>query len=211
MSIYSGFATRNLESSYNKGVGKLLQLMQDMLVKVMRKGREYSEKLEFEEFGKEFLRIYKGLRGLELQKHLQPNFTEYCVGIARELGGDESVKTFNDNASFVNINTEVDFHILNDVMAYDTSRVGTRGETRFIKRKITTGRAEKQGEISGFSKRKLMSRGQRVESTRTTPNLVEISPNRGYSSIAKKSKRQNLSPALLYHEQAMELLHLNYD
>jgi len=39
MSIYSGFATRNLETSYNRGVGKLLQLMQDMLVGVMRKGR----------------------------------------------------------------------------------------------------------------------------------------------------------------------------
>jgi len=167
--------------------------------------------LDFEEFGKEFLRVFKGIRGLEQQKHLQPKFSECCFGIARELEADQSVKTFSDNASFVNISTEVDFHILNEVMAYDTSRVGTRGETRFMKRKITTGRAEKQSEISGFSTKKNLSRGQRVDSIRASPNIFEISPNRGYSSLAKKNKRKNLSPALLYHEQAMELLHLNYD
>ena len=39
MSVYSGFATRALESSYNKVLGDAMVLMQGFLVKYLKKGK----------------------------------------------------------------------------------------------------------------------------------------------------------------------------
>lgn len=212
MSIYSGFATRNLETNYNKTVGRMLLLMQNTLIRVVRNGMIYTEKTSFEDFGKEFLKTFQTLRALEQQKHLQPKFSEYCMGMARELEGEVSINSHNNQASFTNINTELDFHILNDVMAYDSSRVGTRGgEERQGRKKFSSNltKTESQIDESGNSQRKVAYGGLRIASNRPRPNLIENMPSRGYSSATKKKKKRNLSPALLYHEQAMDLLQLN--
>lgn len=132
--------------------------------------------------------------------------------MARELEGEVSINSYNNQASFTNINTELDFHILNDVMAYDSSRVGTRGgEERQDRKKFNSNliKTESQLDHSGNSQRKVPYGGLRITSNRARPSLIEKIPNRGHSSGTKRKKKRNLSPALLYHEQAMDLLQLN--
>lgn len=84
MSIYSGFATRNQETFYNKLVFKLIEILQQRVLGHLQGCKLcityltfLSAEQSFDEsgFAKKILKIYRTLRKLEGAKYLEPHFS----------------------------------------------------------------------------------------------------------------------------------------
>ena len=78
MSIYSGFATRELEHSYNSYVCRLLDLLQTLALQLLRTSGP-------DAWGLQFCKLHRRLQQLETKKYLQPKFSEYCHKLTTEL------------------------------------------------------------------------------------------------------------------------------
>jgi hypothetical protein len=137
MSVYSGFATRALESSYNRVLGDVMVLMQGFLVKYLKKGKIYEESADCARFSRKFNKIFKNLKALEQQKHLKPMFTHCLVDLAELTSNQEDSQAENsvldESQSTSFYSHDHDFQILNDGLAYDDTRVH-----RFIPSKLQT-------------------------------------------------------------------------
>lgn len=135
MSIYSGFATRNLETAYNRGVSQLIHFFQMSLLSFLKNGRWYSEIINVQVLTRSFSKLMKGLKSLEQHKHLEPKFTEYCSELSEHLICEPSINLSHGHPSHKTFGSDLDFYILNDVLAYDSSRTGTAG---LEKRRVPT-------------------------------------------------------------------------
>lgn len=204
MSIYSGFATRNLETAYNRGVSQLIHFFQMSLLSFLKKGTVHTEKVNVPVLTKSFNKILKGLKSLEQHKHLEPKFTDYCTDLSGYLLNEDSLMLSHGQPSHTTINSDLDFHILNDVLAYDSSRTGTSG---LAKRKVPQiSKMEKVDEVIKRRSRKSLNfheRNSRNSANRMTPGYEGV---RNYNSVLKKKKIRT-DPAQLYHDQAMSLIY----
>ncbi|CAG9330533.1 unnamed protein product [Blepharisma stoltei] len=118
MSIYSGFATRSMETAYNRGVCHLLQLCQAHLLALLK-----GEPIDVPYLSQTFTKIFRNLKKLEQHKHLQPKYTLYCTELADNFGSMDKPLS-HANSSFSSINgSELDLQILNEAMAYDSSSI----------------------------------------------------------------------------------------
>ncbi|OMJ68554.1 hypothetical protein SteCoe_33959 [Stentor coeruleus] len=206
MSIYSGFATRNLETAYNRGLCQMIILCQQHLLLFLR-----NENVNVTTLSRSFNKIFRNLKSLENHKHLEPKFTECCTDLASHLGFEEHVGASCGQSSYATLNSDMDFHILNEVLAYDSSRAS---QPKAFIRKVghTHGNAtpkESYNNVRRVSRRSLNDRERppRTTSTRVTPNIYESKQNRSFYSVGKPKRNQRIDPAQLYHDQAMSLLY----
>jgi len=81
MSVYSGFATRMLESQYNGLVCKLISLFEQRVSAALR-----SDFFDNDQWSLSFCAVFKAMRKLEGQKYLPPKFSHYCKDLAQHLG-----------------------------------------------------------------------------------------------------------------------------
>ena len=210
MSIYSGFATRNQESVYNRGVCQLLHLFQRSLVSVLTNSMIKLENLNTDNLTRSFNKLFRSLKSLEQHKHLEPKFSEFCLDLAAHLGY-EKANISQGHQSHTTINSDLDFHILNDVLAYDNSRLApTKVQKRRINPMIHNKLSRQGGEDSRRASRKLLNiqeRPPRTSSTRVTPNILESGSTRSHKSASKSRKTRKVDPAQLYHDQAMSLIY----
>jgi hypothetical protein len=72
MSIYSGFSTRSLETSYNNVLFESVLLMQAFILEVLRKKREILDI----HWSQQFCSSFEKLKKLEKQKYLIPYFSD---------------------------------------------------------------------------------------------------------------------------------------
>ncbi|OMJ71929.1 hypothetical protein SteCoe_29745 [Stentor coeruleus] len=212
MSIYSGFATRNLETAYNRGLCQMIVLCQQHLLLFLRNGIPYIENVNVTSLSRSFNKIFRNLKSLESHKHLEPKFTEYCSDLASHLGYEEHVGTSCGQSSHATLNSDMDFHILNDVLAYDSSRASQ--PKAFIRKAghlqgNATPKESYNNNVRRASRKSLNSRERppRTTSTRVTPNIYESKQNRSFYSVTKPKRNQRIDPAQLYHDQAMSLLY----
>jgi len=77
MSIYSGFATRELEHTYDRALYNMLYLLQLRLARFMKGDTEHHSLTE-EKFEYLFTKLYRKIEGLEEVKHLPPSFSYAC-------------------------------------------------------------------------------------------------------------------------------------
>ncbi len=81
MSVYSGFATRQQETLYDKLTCKLLVLLSGKIIRQEIGGKNnYYSKIDERNVGKWFSgvkKIFRMLKILEQNKHLEPKLTEY--------------------------------------------------------------------------------------------------------------------------------------
>ena len=80
MSIYSGFATRKDETTYNQLVVKLLKLMQQQCLQLMRVVEPPVE------VRSNFVRVISKMMHFEEHKYLPPKFTEVIRPLATVIG-----------------------------------------------------------------------------------------------------------------------------
>jgi len=73
MSIYSGFATRFLETKYNNLVCKVIELLHSHVYKTF-----LEVPFDKETWTVEFSKTYQKLTQLETQKYLAPKFSAFC-------------------------------------------------------------------------------------------------------------------------------------
>ncbi|OMJ85067.1 hypothetical protein SteCoe_13723 [Stentor coeruleus] len=127
MSIYSGFATRSLETSYNKCLGEILYLCQSHLLVYLQKGKKHIDSSDKSSFLRNFIRLFNNLKTLEQQKHLKPMFSVYCTELADFLKQcneySYDLPTIQDSTMQSTFSNDLDFQILNDGLAYDDTRV----------------------------------------------------------------------------------------
>jgi hypothetical protein len=81
MSVYSGFATRSLELSYNTSVRKVLSHLNRFVSAVLR-----NQPVETEAWSQSFSKAWIKLSRLETQKHQPPKFSSYCSDVAQLCG-----------------------------------------------------------------------------------------------------------------------------
>ena len=86
MSVYSGFATRILESQYNGLVCKLLSLCEQRLLSFLRTSASQPLLFDNEQWSVSFCSVFKAMKKLEGQKYLPPKYTHYCKELAECLG-----------------------------------------------------------------------------------------------------------------------------
>lgn len=86
MSIYSGFATRNLENAYNKNVSNLIYLLQMHLSVLLKKGNSYKENVNTASWLKSYSKTIHSMVKLETQKHLETKFSKYCDELNEYFG-----------------------------------------------------------------------------------------------------------------------------
>lgn len=72
MSIYSGFSTRTLETTYNNCLLEIITEMQAFIIEVVKKKREWVES----QWTQQFCMNFDKLKKLEKQKYLIPYFSE---------------------------------------------------------------------------------------------------------------------------------------
>eukprot|EP00826_Nyctotherus_ovalis_P037342 TRINITY_DN3399_c0_g1_i16.p1 TRINITY_DN3399_c0_g1~~TRINITY_DN3399_c0_g1_i16.p1 ORF type:complete len:113 (-),score=29.00 TRINITY_DN3399_c0_g1_i16:53-391(-) len=81
MSVYSGFVTRSLETTYNKALYNLLFLLQ---TKIYRNATEHP--LDEVLFTKYLKRLYQTLFELEKSKHMAPKYSYALKDLATQYG-----------------------------------------------------------------------------------------------------------------------------
>lgn len=144
------------------------------------------------------------MKTLEQNKHLEPKFSEFCLDLAGYLGYEEA-NLSHGQASHTSMNTDLDFHILNDVLAFDNSRhAPVQGMKRRMTPMIHRNRPEDPRKASNKSLY-TNERPPRTSSTRMTPSGYESGSNR--SSKGKSKGKRRVDPAQLYHDQAMSLIY----
>ena len=126
MSIYSGFATRNLETLYNRAVANLIHLLQSQLAVILR--THTADQANMGQWVKSYSKNYQFMCKLERQKHLQPNFSSFCEDLNAEIGLLSSkMGTYKSDTSLKDLN----LHILKDGLAYDDSRTPLKNDDAF--------------------------------------------------------------------------------
>jgi hypothetical protein len=80
MSVYSGFATRQLETSYNTTLCQLLKTLQKFVLATLS-----SQPVDLDSWTSSFTKHFKYLYKLEDRKHLLPKYTYYCNDLAKFL------------------------------------------------------------------------------------------------------------------------------
>ena len=91
MSIYSGFATRQQETTYNKFMFKTLQIMAEEISGRKRGPTVYKDgdsvsnmSINYGDgFEKKIVKCYKALRYMEESKHLEPKFSQAFRDLAK--------------------------------------------------------------------------------------------------------------------------------
>ena len=140
------------------------------------------------------------MKAMEQHKHLEPKFSDFCSDLSFYLKPENSVLS-HGQPSHTTINSDLDFHILNDVLAYDSSRLGNRPGKKSVPpiRKL----ANMNEESRRMSRKSLNSHHvPRNLVHRETPS-ADV---RRVASVSKK-KRRRIDPAQLYHDQAMSLIY----
>ena len=87
MSVYSGFATRQLETTYNSTLCHLLKTLQKFVLATLS-----SQPVDLDSWTSSFAKHYKYLCKLEDRKHLLPKYTYYCNDLAKFLEIKEAFK-----------------------------------------------------------------------------------------------------------------------
>ena len=127
MSIYSGFATRSLESSYNKCIGEILLFYQSYLLVYLKKGKIHTDLSDKSYCIRTFLKLYNSLKTFEQQKHLKPMFSLYCTELADYLKNLNEYSLgplpFKNTKPYYSVASNMEFSIFNDGLAYDDSRI----------------------------------------------------------------------------------------
>lgn len=80
MSVYSGFATRQLETVYNTTLCQLLKTLQKFVLATLS-----SQPVDLDSWTISFAKHFKYLYRLEDRKHLLPKYTYYCNDLAKFL------------------------------------------------------------------------------------------------------------------------------
>jgi hypothetical protein len=83
MSIYGGFPTRQLETTYND---TLLHMLQQLQQEVLRAGNP--DPL----FVQAFSKLHRKLLLLECNKHLEPKFGAACASLSKFLKGESEAR-----------------------------------------------------------------------------------------------------------------------
>ena len=141
------------------------------------------------------------MQELEIQKHLQPKFSEFCGELIDWIGDNKR----NDERQLGKLNVDLDFHILNDCMAYDNTRqeksLGRGRATPYTAKspisRLGTVKSARR-EFEHFDKIRASAKG-------FTPNLRSSNIVKGIS-LDRRKKGRKISPAQRYHDQAMALL-----
>jgi hypothetical protein len=81
MSVYSGFATRSLEHSYNTSLRKVLSQLNRFVSAVLR-----NQPVETQAWSESFSKSWSKLSRLESEKHQPPKFSSYCSDVAQLCG-----------------------------------------------------------------------------------------------------------------------------
>ena len=81
MSIYGGFSTRVLESTYNTHICNILNLLQNLLLSFLQRKKA----IEIQSFSENFCDSYSKIVKLEQQKHLVPKYSEFIRGLDEYL------------------------------------------------------------------------------------------------------------------------------
>jgi hypothetical protein len=210
MSVYSGFATRKLETIYNQGVCRLISLLQQSLISLIQEGNKNLEKIDVQRLSISFQKIYRSLKSLEQQKHHEPKFSIYCEKLAVCLPFDKSDLPHahsNHNIS----NSEIDFHLLNDMLGYDNSRAPTPG--KFIKSRIKPiihGKISKIETLSRKISKKFVLNDDRVPRASSTKIInseksVRFGRSNSFLSIGRKTKK--LRSGKLLQKDAVDLIY----
>eukprot|EP00826_Nyctotherus_ovalis_P014699 TRINITY_DN14112_c0_g1_i8.p1 TRINITY_DN14112_c0_g1~~TRINITY_DN14112_c0_g1_i8.p1 ORF type:complete len:279 (+),score=36.95 TRINITY_DN14112_c0_g1_i8:150-986(+) len=95
MSVYSGFATRIQESSYNRAVYNMLCLLQMKIYKSYKQGKFASILEPFDDikFSKYFARFYQKIIESDKSKHLPPKFSFALKDLAGYYGVFQQLST----------------------------------------------------------------------------------------------------------------------
>lgn len=95
MSVYSGFGTRQQESTYTKALYNTLFLLQLRIFKLFKGGKKlisrtrkriYIEKFDDIKFGKVLTKLYARLYTMEQVKYLPPKYSFAMKDLAEYLG-----------------------------------------------------------------------------------------------------------------------------
>lgn len=160
-----------------------------------------------------FNKVFRSIKSLEQHKHLEPKFSSYCMDLASHLGYEETSLS-HGQPSHSSINTDFDFHILNDVLAYDSSRIDrpkiSKSRMNPIMNKII-GRYTEDSRKTSKKSLHAPEKPPRTSSTRVTPNIYEPISNKSYHSVTKSKKSKKIDAAQLYHDQAMSLIYTAID
>lgn len=124
MSVYSGFATRQLESAYNQSLYKVLQLMQKQLLELLK-----LVEVDLSNWGFAFSRQHKVLKSLEKQKYLKPNFSQAVSDLDNYIKTNCDFKSTKNSFESIN-HSYVDLHFFDEALAYDSSRGPNIGQPK---------------------------------------------------------------------------------
>lgn len=88
MSVYGGFATRRIESTYNMAVYNLISLLQYRVQRLYQEeeGKEQRKEADDQHFKRLLARQYTLVYKLDVDKHLLPKFSYAMKELAKSLG-----------------------------------------------------------------------------------------------------------------------------
>lgn len=93
MSVYSGFATRQLETQYNTTLCHILKTLQKFVLATLN-----SNPIDIDRWNSSFTKHFRYLYRLEDRKHLHPKYSYYCIDLAKFLDIKEALNNpYNPN------------------------------------------------------------------------------------------------------------------
>lgn len=98
MSIYGGFPTRILESTYNQHLCDLISLLQSFVLHFYQ-----SHKFILPSWPEQFTATYAKLTKLERQKHLHPRYSEYLKDLDNYLNSSVKLEKIPEKPSIKQI------------------------------------------------------------------------------------------------------------
>ena len=99
MSIYGGFPTRALESSYNTYLCDILHTLQTLLLSLLQSKKNF----EIESLSEKFCFSYSKIVKLEQQKHLLPKFSDYIKDLDEYLRPTITESRFDKSSERISI------------------------------------------------------------------------------------------------------------
>ena len=125
MSVYSGFATRQQETFYNKLIEKTLFLMGEKLIFFFAlHGNEIGE--DHSKFFKHIRKIHKYLANMDRQKYIAPKFSESLEPLSNHIKfncDSETTSTLTSNFSVFKANGD-----LNSLAVMNQTSRGSNGD-----------------------------------------------------------------------------------
>ena len=86
MSVYGGFTTRRIESTYNMAVYNLISLLQYRVQRLYGEEQQQTKESNEQHFKKLLARQYTLIYKMDVSKHLLPKFSYAMKELARSLG-----------------------------------------------------------------------------------------------------------------------------